>query len=52
MKLTLEKLALAMTAALFSATALIAADKPAASEAQFITNTRQLIFEGKRSGEG
>ncbi len=52
MKLTLEKIALAMTAAFFSATVPLAADKPAATETQFITNTRQLIFEGKRSGEG
>lgn len=52
MKLPLEKFAQAMMAALFSATTLFAADKPAASEAQFLTNTRQLIFEGKRSGEG
>jgi len=29
------------------------ADKPSSSgEAQFLANTRQLIFEGKRSGEG
>ncbi len=31
----------------------VAADAPpAASEAQFLSNTRQLTFEGKRSGEG
>jgi Tol biopolymer transport system component len=29
-----------------------AADSPSASEAQFLSNTRQLTFEGKRSGEG
>jgi Tol biopolymer transport system component len=29
-----------------------AADTSATSEAQFLSNTRQLIFEGKRSGEG
>lgn len=29
-----------------------AAEPPSASEAQFLSNTRQLIFEGKRSGEG
>ena len=29
-----------------------AADPPSTSETQFLSNTRQLIFEGKRSGEG
>ncbi len=29
-----------------------AADSPASNEATFLSNTRQLIFEGKRSGEG
>jgi Tol biopolymer transport system component len=29
-----------------------AANRSAASESQFLSNTRQLIFEGKRSGEG
>jgi Tol biopolymer transport system component len=28
------------------------ADSPSANESQFLSNTRQLIFEGKRSGEG
>src|SRR6478672_4685398 len=28
------------------------AETPAAGEAQFLTNVRQLTFEGKRSGEG
>ncbi len=32
-------------------TAVVSADD-AANEARFITNTRQLIYEGKRSGEG
>lgn len=29
-----------------------AADGDAAKEARFLKNTRQLIYEGKRSGEG
>lgn len=37
--------------ALISATAL-AADDAAAQENRFISNARQLVFEGKRSGEG
>ncbi len=52
MKLTLEIVALTLTAAILTATPLAAADKPAGSETQFLSNTRQLIFEGKRSGEG
>ena len=53
MKLTLEIAAPTLAiAAILIATSLGAADKPAGSEAQFLSNTRQLIFEGRRSGEG
>jgi Tol biopolymer transport system component len=41
---------LLLFACLFTAATVLADD--AANEARFITNARQLIFEGKRSGEG
>jgi len=37
---------------LVSRFAVLPATSPAGSEAQFLSNTRQLIFEGRRSGEG
>lgn len=39
-------------AIMFLGTGLLAAEEPGANEAQFLTNIRQLIYEGKRSGEG
>jgi Tol biopolymer transport system component len=45
--------ALCLLPLLISALDLPGADKPSSSgEARFLSNTRQLIFEGKRSGEG
>ncbi len=52
MKLTLEIVTPALTAVFLTATSFAAEDNPAGSEAQYLSQTRQLIFEGKRSGEG
>lgn len=47
MRISLSLFLVAFTAALLPSRA-----QDAAKEAQFLTNTRQLIYEGRRSGEG